>query len=148
MLAKLVPDIKRTAELVEEISAASREQNVGAEQINVAVQQLDKVTQQNAAAAEEMSSTSEELAAQSEQLQSAMGFFNTGQERVSKSAAPIHVPSHVSPGQPRTGNGKDHPQAKLVPKPGGAKPNGKGVALHLIEPPAAGDLEDAVFSRY
>ena len=47
MLAKLVPDIQRTAELVEEISAGSREQNAGAAQINTAIQQLDKVTQQN-----------------------------------------------------------------------------------------------------
>ncbi|MBN9334860.1 methyl-accepting chemotaxis protein, partial [Devosia sp.] len=62
MLGKLVPDIQRTAELVEEISAGSREQNAGAAQINTAIQQLDKVTQQNTSAAEEMSSTAEELA--------------------------------------------------------------------------------------
>ncbi len=75
MLARLVPDIRRTAELVEEISAGSREQNVGAAQINTAIQQLDKVTQQNTSAAEEMSSTSVELAGQAEQLQSAIAYF-------------------------------------------------------------------------
>ena len=75
MLSKLVPDIQRTAELVEEISAGSREQNVGAAQINTAIQQLDKVTQQNTSAAEEMSSTSEELASQADQLQSAISYF-------------------------------------------------------------------------
>ncbi|ODT79472.1 MAG: hypothetical protein ABS76_20020 [Pelagibacterium sp. SCN 64-44] len=75
MLSKLVPDIQRTAELVEEISAGSREQNAGAAQINTAIQQLDKVTQQNTSAAEEMSATSEELASQAEQLQSAIGYF-------------------------------------------------------------------------
>jgi methyl-accepting chemotaxis protein len=75
MLAKLVPDIQRTAELVEEISAGSREQNVGASQINTAIQQLDKVTQQNTSAAEELSSTSEELASQADQLQGAIGYF-------------------------------------------------------------------------
>lgn len=75
MLGKLVPDIQRTAELVEEISAGSREQNVGAAQINTAIQQLDKVTQQNTSAAEEMSSTSEELASQADQLQSAISYF-------------------------------------------------------------------------
>ena len=63
MLARLVPDIKKTAELVEEITSASREQDVGASQINQAIQQLDKVTQQNAAASEQVSATSEELAA-------------------------------------------------------------------------------------
>ncbi len=77
MLAKLVPDIKKTAELVEEITAACREQDVGSTQINQAIQQLDKVTQQNAAASEEVSATSEELAAQAEQLQSTIAFFKT-----------------------------------------------------------------------
>jgi len=75
MLDKLVPDIRRTAELVEEISAATREQNAGAAQINTAIQQLDKVTQQNTSAAEELSSTSEELASQAEQLKSVIGYF-------------------------------------------------------------------------
>jgi methyl-accepting chemotaxis protein len=55
MLNRLVPDIRKTAELVSEISAACREQDIGASQINEAIQQLDKVTQQNAGASEEMS---------------------------------------------------------------------------------------------
>jgi len=78
MLAKLVPDIKKTAELVEEITSASREQDVGAGQINQAIQQLDKVTQQNAAASEQVSATSEELAGQAEQLQNTIAFFRLG----------------------------------------------------------------------
>jgi methyl-accepting chemotaxis protein len=80
MLTKLVPDIKKTAELVEEISAACREQDVGADQMNQAIQQLDKVIQQNAAAAEEIASTAEELSGQAETLQSAISFFKTGEE--------------------------------------------------------------------
>ena len=75
MLARLVPDIQRTAELVQEISAASNEQATGAAQINQAIQQLDQVIQQNATVAEEMSSTSEELAGQAEQLQCTVAFF-------------------------------------------------------------------------
>lgn len=75
MLAKIVPDIQKTAELVQEISAASNEQNAGAEQINKAIQQLDSVTQQNASGSEEMASTSEELASQAEQLQDSISFF-------------------------------------------------------------------------
>ena len=63
MLTKLVPDIKKTAQLVDEISAACREQDVGAGQVNQAIQQLDQVIQQNAGASEELSATSEELAA-------------------------------------------------------------------------------------
>jgi len=80
MLSRMVPDIQRTAELVQEISAASREQDTGAEQINKAIQQLDQVIQQNASSCEEIASTSEELAAQAEQLQSSIAYFRTGEE--------------------------------------------------------------------
>ncbi len=69
MLTKLVPDIQKTSQLVEEISAASREQDTGAEQINSAIQQLDQVIQQNASGSEEMASTAEELSAQAAMLQ-------------------------------------------------------------------------------
>ncbi|MBX5066664.1 methyl-accepting chemotaxis protein [Rhizobium lentis] len=75
MLGRLVPDIRKTAELVSEISAACREQDIGASQINEAIQQLDKVTQQNAGASEQMSATSEELASQAEELQASIAFF-------------------------------------------------------------------------
>ncbi len=75
MLARLVPDIQRTAELVQEINGSSKEQNEGAGQVNKAIQQLDQVVQQNASAAEEMSSTAEELSSQAEHLQSIMEFF-------------------------------------------------------------------------
>ncbi|MGA7155367.1 MAG: methyl-accepting chemotaxis protein [Acidobacteriaceae bacterium] len=81
MLEKLVPDIQRTAELVQEITAASKEQDTGAEQINKALQQLEHVIQQNAAASEEMASTTEELTGQADQLVSALGFFRTGEQR-------------------------------------------------------------------
>lgn len=75
LLVKLVPDIRKTAELVREISAASAEQSTGAVQVNRAMQQLDTVIQQNAAASEQIASTSEELASQASALQSAIGFF-------------------------------------------------------------------------
>ena len=75
MLNRLIPNIERTSELVQEISAASSEQSGGAEQINKAIQQLDQVIQQNAASSEEMVSTAESLASQAEQLQSMMSFF-------------------------------------------------------------------------
>ncbi|MGG7565346.1 methyl-accepting chemotaxis protein [Rhodovulum sp. DZ06] len=88
MLGQLVPDILRTSELVEDISAATREQTMGAGQVNTAVQQLDKVTQQNTAAAEEMSATAEQLASQAEQLQSAIGFFRVAGGQETRRAAP------------------------------------------------------------
>ncbi|WP_129124886.1 methyl-accepting chemotaxis protein [Geomonas oryzae] len=88
MLDRMLPDIQRTAELVQEISAACKEQDSGAAQINKAIQQLDQVIQQNASASEQMSATAEELSSQSEQLQATIGYFNIGQERGAK-AAPV-----------------------------------------------------------
>lgn len=77
LLEAMVPDIQKTAELVEEISAAGREQNGGADQISSSIQQLDEVIQQNASVAEEMASTAEELSAQAESLSTSVAFFET-----------------------------------------------------------------------
>jgi len=93
MLTRLVPDIRKTAELIAEISAACREQDIGAAQINEAIQQLDKVTQTNAGASEEMSATSEELAAQAEELQSSIAFFKVDSASMKASAAPVRRPA-------------------------------------------------------
>lgn len=78
LLDQMVPNIQRTAELVQEIAAASLEQDSGAEQISKAIQQLDSVIQQNASSSEEMASTSEELSSQAEQMQASMNFFRLG----------------------------------------------------------------------
>lgn len=93
MLEKLVPAIQRTADLVAEISAASREQNIGAGQINTAIQQLDKVTQQNSSAAEEISSTSVELAEQAEQLQEAISYFHVDQQAAAPASRAARKPA-------------------------------------------------------
>lgn len=77
-LEALVPEIRKTAELIQEINAASKEQDSGADQINSAITQLDQVIQQNASASEEMAATSEQLAGQAQQLIDAMSFFTTG----------------------------------------------------------------------
>ena len=77
MLGKLVPNIKKTSELIQEISAASSEQNTGVDQINQAIMQLDRVIQQNAAASEEMASTAEDLSNQATELQEVMEFFDS-----------------------------------------------------------------------
>ncbi|HBA87961.1 MAG TPA: chemotaxis protein [Geobacter sp.] len=90
MLNHMVPDIQKTAELVMEISAACREQDIGAEQINKAIQQLDQVIQQNASASEETSSTAEELSGQAEQLQDTITFFKVaGGEHSAKRQQPM-----------------------------------------------------------
>ena len=83
MLTKMVPDIRRTADLVQEISAASNEQNIGADQINSALQQLDQVIQQNASTSEELASTSEQLSGQALQLQESISFFKLKNEKSS-----------------------------------------------------------------
>ncbi|MFH1915431.1 MAG: methyl-accepting chemotaxis protein [Pseudomonadota bacterium] len=90
MLDTLVPNIEKTAQLVQEIAAASNEQNAGAAQINQAISQLDTVIQQNASASEEMASTSEELAGQGEQVQQTMAFF-----KVSANGNSSHRPRPV-----------------------------------------------------
>lgn len=74
-LAAIVPEIEKTAKLVQEIAAASMEQNSGAEQVNSAIQQLNQVIQQNAAASEEMASSSEELSSQAEQMKDVVSYF-------------------------------------------------------------------------
>lgn len=84
-LAAIVPDIQRTAQLVQEIAAASVEQNSGADQVNGAIQQLNQVTQQNAAASEEMATSSEELASQADQLLEMVSYFKLD-ERMIKAA--------------------------------------------------------------
>ncbi|WP_454892353.1 HAMP domain-containing methyl-accepting chemotaxis protein [Agrobacterium vacciniicorymbosi] len=107
MLNRLVPDIRKTAELVSEISAACREQDIGASQINEAIQQLDLVTQQNSGASEEMSATSEELAAQAEELQASIAFFKV--DRAGASHAPrAQAPARSAAPAPR-------PAAKSAP---------------------------------
>ncbi|MFT3784477.1 MAG: methyl-accepting chemotaxis protein [Nibricoccus sp.] len=87
MLDKLVPDIRKTADLVKEIATGSEEQNTGASQINKAIQELDKVIQQNASASEEMAASAEELASQAEQLQAAIEFFKVADSGQKTSAA-------------------------------------------------------------
>ncbi len=75
LLTQIVPDIQKTADLVQEITASSREQDTGAEQINNAIQQLNEVIQQNSAASEEMAATSEELLSQADNLQEIIAYF-------------------------------------------------------------------------
>ena len=93
MLTRMLPDIQKTSDLVQEIHAASREQDSGAVQINKAIQQLDQVIQQNASAAEEMASTAEQLSSQAEQLQVTVAFFKIGN---SMKSLPAHVNSKAS----------------------------------------------------
>jgi methyl-accepting chemotaxis protein len=140
MLAKLVPDIRKTAELVQEINAASAEQNNGAAQINKALQQLDQVIQQNSSASEEMASTSEELSSQAVLLQNSIAFF--------KVAASASGPAGLKPARSatpaRSGPGK-------APVPAGAPPRGLkpgGVEIVLGGANGKGDAHDKEFTTF
>ena len=136
MLNTMVPDIQKTAELVQEISASSREQDTGAEQINKAMQQLDQVIQQNASAAEQMSSTAEELSSQAEQLQSSIAFFNVGGS--ARRALPVR----------RAASAPAKSLHRVAPPAAACKKTSRsgGVAMDLGD--AGSDLEDEGFMRY
>jgi len=143
MLTSLVPNIRKTAELVSEISAACREQDIGASQINEAIQQLDKVTQQNASASEQMSATSEELAAQAEELQTSIAYFRTSANGV----APRLPPPRPAAAQ--------RPAASVARTPTAASPRqtvaaqqsrAGGFALDLTN--GGPDADDADFREY
>ena len=143
MLARLVPDIKKTADLVTEISASCREQDIGADQINQAIQQLDKVTQQNASASEQMSATSEELAAQAEQLQSSIAYFQLDTNPVPDAVQQRSGPVSRRAAQPV---GARKPKKRPAPpRSSAAKTRPGGFALNLTS--GGADLRDAEFER-
>ncbi|MBF0108014.1 MAG: HAMP domain-containing protein [Magnetococcales bacterium] len=117
----LVPDIQKTAELIQEIAASSQEQNQGASQINQAIQQLDQVIQQNAGAAEEMAATAEELSSQAELVSQSISFFNIGRKvDAPHKKTPMKTQvAHLSP-SPRKNTSKSlaHPTVpKISAKP-------------------------------
>ncbi len=77
LLEELTPDIKKTSSLVQEISAASLEQDSATALVNLALQQLSSIIQQNSAVSEQMASSSEELAAQAKLLLQTVSTFKT-----------------------------------------------------------------------
>jgi methyl-accepting chemotaxis protein len=126
LLSDLVPSIKKTADLVQDVAAASTEQSGGVTQINQAMSQVDSVTQRNASSAEELSSTAEELAAQSEQLQQLMTFFRVageqnlhrtgdGKQRVSMPLKPAFKNDFARLGQKQPVNAKVEEEANFSP---------------------------------
>ncbi|WP_371055753.1 methyl-accepting chemotaxis protein [Rhodosalinus sp. K401] len=144
MLRALVPSIQRTADLVQEISAAAREQTTGAEQVNEAIRQLDIVIQQNASAATEAASSAESLASQSEQMRQVIGYF-----RLSDASGEVSSPgatTGVSPAprglRPATEASGSTVTARASMPPVVA--GGQGVTLDL----GSEDISDSDFERY
>ncbi len=139
-LNELVPEIEKTTKLVQEISAASIEQNSGADQVNNAIQQLNQVTQQNAASSEELATSSEELSSQAEQLREIISYFKVDEQEISKernrqhttlsakgnnqkTQAPAKQKTEVAHIKSQNGNGKGQTEQKAE--------NDQGVHLNL-----------------
>ncbi len=155
MLAALVPAIQKTSDLVQEISAATAEQTVGADQINGAIRELDAVIQQNASASTEAASVSESLAAQSDQLRGVISFFTLG--TTEGPAAPRARPA-AGPRRGRPAARVAHLSDRAAPAPAEDMPEGarrlaangrangyaNGVHIDL----GNGAMTDADFERY
>lgn len=133
LLQKIVPDIQKTATLVQEIASASLEQDTGAGQVNSAIMQLNAVTQKNAAASEEMSSSAEELASQAEQLNETISFFKTEADTKidsrSKRIQQLERSQHHSTSKPIS-SVKSKPTENLITQAQSkGKPEGKNIRL-------------------
>lgn len=115
VLDEIVPGVRKTSDLVQEIAAASEEQNAGVTQINTAMSQLSQATQQNASASEELAATSEEMSSQAEQLQQLMAVFKLRSQGGKTRAETVRAPAARKPAK-----------AMHAPKPLDAEPGGEG----------------------
>ncbi|MGD9158928.1 MAG: methyl-accepting chemotaxis protein [Desulfobacteraceae bacterium] len=153
MLSRIVPDIQKTAELVQEISAASNEQSTGADQINKAILQLEQVIQQNASVSEEIASTSEELASQAEQLQDTISFFSVHQDekKAMKNTAFKNVERKKISTNVFAKDSKRSPEVNLsnsennLPK---VNQNSSGIDINMDEEEYHLDKYDSDFEKY
>jgi methyl-accepting chemotaxis protein len=125
LMGELIPDIEKTAKLVQEITAASLEQNSGAEQINNAIQQLNNVIQQNAAISEEMATSSEELSGQAESLKNTVTYFRLGRERTTPK------PSKAGIVQKKRADVSRQNEGRMLIRVNG--PENKGVDLRMFD---------------
>jgi methyl-accepting chemotaxis protein len=117
LLAELVPGIRGTAELVQEVAAASAEQSAGVSQIHRALGQMERVTQQSASAAEELASTAEELASQAEALQELTAFFQVGETHARPAPRPARVQAFNVASAPHRINGNGAAAGHALPTP-------------------------------
>ncbi len=140
MLTELLPEIEKTKDLVQGISASSEEQSAGAEQINRAVQQLNKVIQQNASAAEEMAEMSESLSGQAQELQTTIEFFRTTRADVAAPAAPAPQLSHAQHAEMLQLQLQE-PAERVMPRSGAMAAPGDGAAT-------TDEIERGDFRRY
>ncbi|MBL8966756.1 MAG: methyl-accepting chemotaxis protein [Spirochaetaceae bacterium] len=150
-LDELVPDIKKAADLIQEIAAASGEQAGGADQIAKGVTQMDTVVQQNASASEELASTAEELAAQAERLAQTIGFFKLA--KAADSAAARSGPAAAAEGSAAQAGRKAPaaPTARLAVSSAAKKSEAAPAASRAIALPKQGTpgaADDADFEEF
>ncbi len=139
LLDAMVPSIRKTSELVQEIAAASQEQSSGVGQINGAVAQLSQTTQGNASSSEELAATAEEMSSQAEQLQRTMGFFRLGGSDAGRPAA-TRAPAREPAREARKVIGAARVAARMAPLPtAGARP---------LPGEAAAPVDEAQFGRF
>lgn len=143
-LERLVPDIRKTAELVREIAAASAEQGSGAAQVSKAMEQLDQVIQENASASEEMSTGADSLSSQAVMLQEAISFFHLGEgqaKHFGTAKTTLLAKPQGSHGAPSTR------LAKATAKVSKSLSN-EGVNISLDSSATGGDAHDSEFTTY
>lgn len=128
LLSELVPEIRKTASLVQEITAASQEQKTGSDQINTTIQQFNEIIQQNAASSEEIATSAEELSSQADQLLESVSFFNIGNESGTKQPFKALIS-----------------KKKKTKKENKQKEKPKGVNINLDE---KGDMLDDEYERF
>ncbi len=152
MLNRMVPDIQKTADLVQEISAASNEQNSGADQVNRAIQQLDQVIQQNASVSEEMASTAEELSSQAEMLQESISYFTIDSKSISTLAKPETTTGTKPAGNTAKSGQHDHARSNNTNKGNGYKEKTNvatgGISLNLGSHNGNENRMDSDFERF
>ena len=116
LLDELVPGIRKTADLVQEVAAASSEQSSGVGQISKAMSRVDQVTQRNASAAEELASTAEEMASQAEALQQLVSYFRvTGVDVAARPAASAPRPGPARPAPVKSNRGSRPKAGQAAP---------------------------------
>ena len=125
LLDQMVPSIRKTSDLVQEIAAASAEQSSGVTQINSAVTQMSETTQRNAASSEELAGTSEELSGHATQLQQTISFFKIGSASTRGGAQERTSPS----------------RKKAQPAPGASRASS-------APPPATGEINESKFAKF
>ncbi|HEX6957067.1 MAG TPA: methyl-accepting chemotaxis protein [Ferrovibrio sp.] len=117
-LTEIVSAVKKVADIVGEIAAASREQATGLEQVNTAVASMDEMTQRNGALVEETSASAQSLSGQAAELANLVGFFKLAAGEAMAATRPAAMKATAA-----TPIAAKPAAAKPVPaKPAAAKP--------------------------